>query len=315
MTYTVGDRRISIDNDELDASEKELILAHLKLFKYCLNNASYKFLISLKKIVHLYSDIITIYSTLLRKVPNYDDITLMTNRTRLNLLKLEDDFNKLLGDKCQGNHTKKGKWEDKNYEIEVKRICLLCVESLNEIFELIVKNLNCIDVFFNSFDNLKKLLIPFLSSQTKSIQKLMVKALYLFKLTTIVDEVSSIKELTPTIIKQLRKIEKITGGIERELIILDTAFVTFDPSLQQYTSILLGKAILKRDVADADCQIIKRREVCFQAAEHVVSIPLTEDQSSNLSMKHLVKYIVYICILLTIVLSLVLYRIVKVMVG
>ncbi|CAR65633.1 DEHA2D07414p [Debaryomyces hansenii CBS767] len=315
MTYTVGDRRISIDNDELDASEKELILAHLKLFKYCLNNASYKFLISSKKIVHLYSDIITIYSTLLRKVPNYDDITLMTNRTRLNLLKLEDDFNKILGDKCQGDHSNKGKWEDKNYEVEVKRICLLCVESLNEIFELIVKNLNCIDVFFNSFDNLKKLLIPFLSSQTKSIQKSMVKALYLFKLTTIVDEVSSIKELTPTIIKQLRKIEKITGGIERESIILDTAFVTFDPSLQQYTSILLGKAILKRDVADADCQIIRRREVCFQAAEHVVSIPLTEDQSSNLSMKHLVKYIVYICILLAIVSSLVLYRIVKVMVG
>lgn len=315
MTYTVGDRRISIDSDELDASENDLILAHLKLFKYCLNNASYKFLISLKKIVHLYSDIITIYSTLLRKVPNYDDITLMTNRTRLSLLKLEDDFNKLLGDKCQGDHTRKGQWEDRNYEVEVKRICLLCVESLNEIFELIVKNLNCIDVFFNSFDNLKKLLIPFLSSQTKSIQKLMVKALYLFKLTTIVDEVSSIKELSPTIIKQLRKIEKITGGIERELIILDTAFVTFDPSLQQYTSILLGKAILKRDIADADCQIIKRREVCFQAAEHVVSIPLTEDQSSNLSMKHLVKYIVYICILLAVVLSLVLYRIVKVMVA
>ena len=123
--------------------------------------------------------------------------------------------------------------------------------------------MNCIDVFFNSFDNLKKLLISFLSSQTKSIQKLMVKALYLFKLTTIVDEVSSIKDLTPTIIKQLRKIEKITGGIERELIILDTAFVTFDPSLQQYTSILLGKAILKRDVDDADCQIIKAQRSMF----------------------------------------------------
>lgn len=315
MTYTVGDRRISIDKDELDASEKDLILAHLKLFKYCLNNASYKFLISLKKIVHLYSDIITIYSTLLRKVPNYDDITLMTNKTRLNLLKLEDDFNKLFGDKFQGDSTTKGNWEDKNYELEVKRICLLCVESLNETFESINKNLNCIDVFFNTFDNLKKLLIPFLSSQTKSIQKLMVKALYLFKLTTIVDEISSIKELTPTIIKQLRKIEKITGGIERELIILDTAFVTFDPSLQQYTSILLGKAILKRDIDDSDCQIIKRREVCFQAAEHVVSIPLTEDQSSNLTMKHLVKYIVYICILLAVVLCLMLYRIAKVIIG
>ena len=133
MTYTVGDRRISIESDELNESEKDLILAHLKLFKYCLNNASYKFLISLKKIVHLYSDIITIYSTLLRKVPNYDDITLMTNRTRLNLLKLEDDFNKLLGDKCQGDHTKKGQWEDKSYEVDVKRICLLCVEFLQGV--------------------------------------------------------------------------------------------------------------------------------------------------------------------------------------
>lgn len=315
MTYTVGDRRICIDKEDLDESDKQLVLAHLKLFKYCLNNASYKFLINLKKIVHLYGDIITIYSTLLRKVPNYDDITLMTNRTRLNLLKLEEDFNKVFGNKCHGDITKKGNWEDKNYELEIKKMCLLCLESLNEVFELIIKNLNCIDVFFNSFDNLKKLLIPFLLSQTKSIQKLTVKALYLFKLTTIADEVTSIKELTPAVIKQLRKIEKITSGIERELIILDTAFVTFDPSLQQYTSILLGKAILKRDIDESDCQIIKRRDVCFQAAEHVVSIPLTEEQSSNLSMQHLVKYALYIGILIALLMCVICYRIIKVMIG
>lgn len=315
MTYTVGDRKICIDKDELDQQEKDLILAHLKLFKYCLNNACYNFLINLKKIVHLYGDIITIYSTLLRKVPNYDDITLMTNRTRLNLLKLEDDFNQIFGEKYQGDHWKKGNWEEKNYEMETKKMCVLFVESLIEVFELIIKNLNCIDVFFNSFDNLKKLLIPFLLSQTMSIQKLMTKALYLFKLTTIVDEVSSFTDLTPAIIKQLRKIEKITSSIERELIILDTAFVTFDPSLQQYTSILLGKAILKRDIDNADCQIIRRREVCFQAAEHVVSIPLTEDQSSNISMKHLVKYTVYVCILLLIIIGFMFYRLINVVVG
>lgn len=290
MTYTIGDRKISI-TDGIDDEDKSLILAHLNLFKFCLNQTSFTFLINLKNIIHLYSDIITIYSTLLRKVPNYDDITLMTNRTKLNLLKLEDDLNKFFdfnttnfinsSTSLNDEIIKNFNWQSKSYEFDVKKISLLILYGCNEIFEQIIKNLNCIEIFFNNFNNLKKLLIPFLLRQTKSIQKSLVKSIYLVKLTTITDEISSINELSPPIIKQLRKIEKITSGIERESMLLYTAYMTFDPSLQQYTSILLGKAILKHDIEDSECQIIRRRDVCFRAAEHVVSIPLTEDQLSS----------------------------------
>lgn len=337
MTYTIGDRKISIDEDHLSESDKQLILSHLKLFKYCLNQISFKFLINLKNIIHLYSDIITIYASLLRKIPNYDDITLMTNRTKLNLLKLEEDFDKLFGSNTISNNDyiyyhqnsnsnrnlnlnsqsqinlneneilKKLNWQEKNYEFEVKKLSILFLQCCNETFELIIKNLNCIEIFFNNFNNLKKLLIPFLLNQTQSIQKSLIKSLYLFKLTTITDDLISIKSLNPTILKQLKKIEKITSGIEKESIILKTAFMTFDPSLQQYTSILLGKAILKREINDSDCQIIKRRNICFQATEHVVSIPLTEDQNSN-SMKQFTDYITYAIVVLVIILLFVFMR-------
>ncbi|KAK6459285.1 uncharacterized protein RJT20DRAFT_14957 [Scheffersomyces xylosifermentans] len=314
MTYTIGDRKITLDN-ELSPSDMQLVLAHSKLFKYCLNNATYKFLINLKKLVHLYTDIVTIYATLLGKIPNYEDITRMTRNTRANISNLETDFNSIFGETIHGSLSKKFNWEEKNYEHTVKDMTLLILDSSLESFELIIKNLNCIDIFFNNFDNLKKLLIPYLLSQTKSIHKSLHKAHYLYKLTTITDDIASLKELTPPIIKQLKKIEKITSGIERESIILETAFMTFDPSLQSYTSILLGKAILKRSVDDRDCQIIKRREVCFQAAEHVVSIPLTEDQSSSLSMKQLAKYFSYVAIVVVGLLSVMLYRLLNVLIG
>lgn len=307
MTYTIGDKRISLES-ELTKSESQLILSHTKLFKYCLNSAAYKFLINLKKIIHLYGDIFTIYSTLLRKIPNYDDITLMTNKTKMLLWKLEEDFNELFGSPINGD---KHNWEDRHYERSTKKISILCMDSAIEMFEVITKNLNCIDIFFNNFNNLKKLLIPFLLSQTKSIQKSLSKALYLFKLNTISDELGNITELTPSILKQLKKIEKITSGIERESVILNTAFLTFDPSLQQYTSILLGKAILKTEIAESSCQIIKRREVCFQAADHVVSIPLTEEQTANLSMKYLSKYAAYVMLIVFVVASLMVYRLFK----
>lgn len=314
MTYTIGDRRITLD-DELSPHDRQLVLAHSKLFKYCLNNAAYKFLINVKKIIHLYSDIITIYLTLLRKIPDYDDVTLMTNKVKLNLIRLEDDLNRVFGDAITGSPAKKGNWEDKHYASNVRQLAMLILDLCIEAFDAIVKNLNCIDLFFNNFNNLRKLLIPYLTNQTKSVAKSLAKAHYLFKLTTITDEIASISELTAPVIKQLRKIEKITSGIEREALILETAFAAFDPSLQQYTSILLGRAILKRTIDERECQIIKRREVCFRAAEHVGSIPLTEDQATLSSMDYLAQYLSYVVLVLVALISVILYRLIKVVFG
>ncbi|CUM66172.1 uncharacterized protein PRCAT00003830001 [Priceomyces carsonii] len=307
MTYTIGGRQISLDKD-LYESERDIIVAHSSLFKYCLNNSSQQFLINLKRIIHLYTDIITIYSTLLRKIPNYDDITFMTNKTKLSLLKLEDDFNSILGKDINGD---KVSWEERSYD-SVRRIALLCLLSSNEILSAIIKNLNCIDIFFNSFNNLKKLLIPFLLNQSKSVQKSINKAIYFFKLTTIADDLDRIEDTDTPVMKQLKKIERITNGIDRESIILNTAFQTFDPSLQQYTRILLGKAILKRNIQDSNCQIIKRRDICFQAADHVVSIPLTEEQSSNISMKYITKYFTYLIVIVLFLVGIMIYRLLKI---
>lgn len=319
MTYTIGDRRISLDTEELDDKGKQLIISHRRLFKYCLNNAAFKLLINLKKIVHLYNDIITIYSTLLKKIPNYDDITVMTNLNKIDLGTLELQFNKLLGpsinDADINQMILKNQWQFKSYETIIKPIVIDIIELTLIYFNKVIKNLNCIKLFFENFDNLRKLLIPFLLSQTTSIKNLLKKLLYLFKLSTIADNLSSIKSIDGSILKQLKKIEKITSGIERESIILETAFKTFDPSLQQYTNILLGKAILKREIDFSDCQIIKRREICYQAAEHVVSIPLTEDQSSNASMNLLTKHLTYLVLVLMVLVFSVLYRLLKILLS
>lgn len=312
MTYLIGDRYITLSGTSVTEEEERLIRSHPNIFKYCLNSATHAYLLSVKKIIHLYCDVFTIYSTLLMKVPNYDDVTVMTNRTRISLLRLEEDLNKIFGKNLMA--VNEG-WEHGSYETQVKSMATLILKGCSELFDAVYKNLNCIYVFFLSFDNLKKLQIPCLLKHTQMIQKLISGTTSLFELTTIVDEITKIDQLTPTIIKQLMKIDSITSGTERETKLLDMVYATMNPSLQQYTSILLGKAILKRDVDPADCQIIRRRDLCFEAAEHVVSIPLLGEPSINLSMQHLTKHLFYLASALVVVVVVVLYRLYIVIFG
>lgn len=312
MTYTIGDRVISFGGKSLTPEEERIIRAHPDIFRACLNSTVHNYLLSMKKVVHLYTDIITIYSTLLLKVPNYDDVTQMTNKTKLNMVRLEEDMNQLFGKNIDAINEG---WESREYELRVKPMTTLILKSCNESFDYLFKTLNCVDVFFLAFDNLKKLLIPCLLSHTQMIQKLIAGAIFFFGLTTIVDEVLSVTEFLGTIIRQFTKIDSITSGIEREAKLLDMVFTTIDSSLQQYTNILLGRAILKREVEEPDCRIIRRRDVCFQAAEHVVSIPLTGDHLSKLSMLHFTKHIFYFISAIILVVVVVLYRLYAVFFG
>jgi hypothetical protein len=309
MVYLIGDRTISVLG-ELSGEEQELVLRQIDMFKLCLNSCSFNYIIQVKKIVHLYTDILTIYSTLLRKIPNYDDITTTTAKVCLQISNLEQDFNEVFSTSVTNV---KFTWDlSKSYEKYVKGLCQVCVDTCVDIFDLIYKNLSAIDFFFNRFNNLEKLLIPFLLNQTKSLQKSFSKASFLFGLTTIADDLCFVKDLTPGNLKHLHKIEKITRGINRETTILKSAFATIDPSLQQYTAVLLGKAILKREIDIAECQLVKRREICFQAGENVVSIPLTEDQASNVSKKILTKYLSYVAVVLLGLLTFVLIRLFRI---
>lgn len=311
MTYSIGDRTVDLDEKKLTESDKELILAHRKLFKYCLNQITYKFILNLKNVLHLYSDIITIYSLLLEKVPHYDDVTNMTLQTKQHILKIEEDLIRIFGPYNPKSLNKVSDWHEKSYEKHIKHLTVLILESCQEGFEVLLKNLNCIDIFFSNFSNLKNLKIPLLLNQSKIFQRSITKSLYLFKLNTIADDIDNIKQLTPPIIKQLQRVEKISNGIARESTLLNSGFVAFDKLLQQYTYILLGKAILKREINDDECQMIKRRDVCFQAAEHVVSIVLTDDQNNGFS-RQLAQNVAYILVVLAVITSIMIDRLFKV---
>lgn len=320
MPYTIGDRRITLDSNLLE-SDKQLLITHPEIFKYCLNNAVFRSIINLKNLVHLYLDIITIYATFLRKIPHYDDVTLMTNKSKLNLLKLEHDFNDIFGQYTTMHEYKKfnSNWEDKTYEGDIVPSALLIIDVATQAFETVYKSLSCIELFFKHYDNLKKLLIPSLVVRTKSILDSFAKIEQFLKLTFPVDKMArgEIVTFDESTFENVRRVEKVTSGIERESIFLETFFLAFDASLTLYTSILLGKGILKRDVPPRDCEIISRRRICYQAAEHVVTIPLSEDSpnKSKSAMEYLGKYIAYIGVLLLILISVVFYRLFKVLFG
>ncbi|CAK9437946.1 uncharacterized protein LODBEIA_P23240 [Lodderomyces beijingensis] len=353
MPYTIGTRKINLTRTLTD-SEKQLVLAHPRVFRYCLNDAVFKFLINLKKIVHLYSDILTIYSTLLKKVQHFDDVTTMTGKCKSKVLRLENDFNDIFGrdtldemilDSSKRNHhdddvdvddgdrrrrrrrrrstanmeliVKFKSWREQDYETGIKPSAELLLKSSISIFEQVNKTLLCVELFFTSFTNLKKLLIPFLREQTTTLLNSFRLINHLLQTPIFSgNDFQSDQGFTPELYRQLKETERVTSGVERESTCLSTAFVTFDSSLTQYTSILLGKAILKRNIEHRSCELIKRRDVCCQASERVVSIPLTEDKSSlNSAMSNLGKKLFYVVMALMVLVVFVIYRILTLLFG
>ena len=290
MTYTLGDRRITLEAPD------PLLVAHPTLLKHCLNDASLRLLTHLKWLVHLYCDTLVIYRTLLSKVPKYDDVTLLAANTLALMLDFEALLNRVLGDfdgadaappaRALAAYRRGVDWTRRNYNRDVRRLCLLCVQLARERFALVVRCLNCVEVFFEQFDNLKKLLIPFLLAQALEIEALLARLCGWYLQATVVDDppvrpATSAAGDAAAAMHALRAAERVTSGVERELVVFSAAFTTFDHLLQLYTAILLGRAILKRDIGERQCRIFERREVCSQAAEHVVNIPLHQDRSAH----------------------------------
>ena len=305
MKYLIGDRTITISGTALSLLDEQLIRANPHIFKLCLNVAARKFLLALKRIVHLYADVLTIYSTLLQKVVDYDDITSMTYKAKLLMVRLEDDLNAIFG---RAVDPPPDGWEQQLYEYLVKALVALVVEAAVASFASAHRALNCLELFFLAFDNLKKLLIPSLLRYTPVFQQLLACAVFLLNLSTAADNVGRMEVYTPSVIRHIAAMDSITGGFEREAKGLNALYSILNTSLTQYTGILLGKAILKGEVLPAECLIIRRREVCFHAAEHVVSIPLSGESPRQLYIQPFEKHLFYFFSMFFLVAVAVVYR-------
>lgn len=308
MSFKVGNRAIDL-HGEISLEDAEFIMKRMDVFKISLFDVSYNYLISLQKVVHLYGDILTIYSTILEKIPNYDDITNLTEKVRMYILSVEFEINFALADN-------RFKWNShKSYNLTMNKLASSILHATIAAFDKAYKAINAVDFFFSQFNNLKKLLIPCLYEKTAILLESMKKSLQLFQLNTMVDELNLFHDLNPALIKHLKKIEKVALGITRETSIMNLIFEIFDPILIGYTNVLLGKAILKREIAIDQCQLIKRRSVCIEASEHVVSILLTEEQSMMYAKNFLRKYMTWITLALFLLSCVVIRRLMIVLFG
>lgn len=308
MTYYLANTPIRLASEELSDETKQAILSHPLMFRVCLNLTLYNYITMVKKVTHLMCDVLNVYATLLEKIPHYDDITDLTRSNKVAMTKLEEHLNRVFGEKI--DVTNMG-WEEFHYEEQVKAISKVIIEACLVGFSTMYNCFNCIDVFFLSFDNLKKLLIPCLLPNTIIVRKLLVSVKSYLNFEVAVDEVATMTSFDVFKHSQLAKIETITIGLEREARLLSMAFKTLDQALTQYTSILLGKAILKRDIEISCCQLIRRRDICSQAAEQVVSIPLTGEQYNSHSLHNIKQYLFCGISLAAIVVGIVSYRIYK----
>ncbi|GEQ69703.1 hypothetical protein JCM33374_g3377 [Metschnikowia sp. JCM 33374] len=206
MTYLIGDKSISLNDSTLTAAEEDLIRAHPEVF-----------------------------STLISKIPHYEDLRLLTTKSRVGLTRLEADFNTVFGSEVD---VPSDGWEQKNYETMVKKMALVVLQSCADTFDLVAHT--------DGAETGGGSRVFFPPSHHRQPDR-------------------HVARVYSSVVKQLAKIDTITRGIERESKLLDMVFGSVNPSLKQYTAILLGKAILKRHIPENDCRLIHRREVCFQA--------------------------------------------------
>ena len=73
----------------------------------------------------------------------------MANKSKLNLLKLEHDFNDIFGQYTTMHEYKKfnSNWEDKTYEGDIVPSALLIIDVATQAFETVYKSLSCIELF------------------------------------------------------------------------------------------------------------------------------------------------------------------------
>lgn len=308
MTYRVGN--VAVTLNDLTPEAVHLIKAHPEMFRICLNNNVRGWLITTKKTVHLLCDVMTIYATLLNKVSHFDDITAMADKTRMFMTQLEEDLNTIFDRKLQ-----LWKWDTLSFEGKIKKLAVLVLKSCHKSILEMSKCVSCVELFFLQFDNLKKLIVPCLMANIRMILRLFKKTAFYLELATNVDLINAISQDPTGLSSELLKIESTTDGIRCELQVLGTVFSTLDTSLQHYTDILLGKLILKRSIQEDERKIIKRRDVCYQAAEHVLSIPLTGEHHKLLCISDIKKQLLYLASLIVAFLAFVLYRFYKMILG
>lgn len=270
----------------------------------------HRLLVIVKRINNLFSDVITIYSTLLQKVPQYEDITNMAMKGNLYMVHLEESLNRCLRFKKLNDDLK----TDRHVEM-LLLLALLVLSSAYEALKHLNKCFSCVEVFFLQFDNLRKLLIPCLTMNARMVLQLLKNSNSLIEHVTAVVQADNTILYAEQLVSIRAKLEDATGGIRRELRILETVFVTLDTSLQHYTSVLLGQLILKRQVEELERKIVARRTICQQAAEHVLSIPLSGEHQDNASALDVKSIMLYVFSLIVAIVIIVIYRFYRLLVS
>ncbi|CAN3374944.1 hypothetical protein DIURU_003673 [Diutina rugosa] len=305
MPYTIGPRDVSLAR--LRPGDWHLLHQYPHVFAQVLNSTVFVYVSKVEQVVQLYSDALIIYSTLLAKVPNFDEVAECTNRTRRAMLALETDVAAVLS----GGGLS---WENRPYS-EVRMAALLLTEATIKAFKLAQDTMAIISSFFEPFNNLEKLLIPYAHHMTTQLESTFTTARTAFSLAIDVDSIPQWLPDTPTpeALEHLQNIDTLTVQVQKQAQYLETMFRLVDNSLVRYSQVILGKGILKREVDAAECSLIRRRNVCFSAAEQVVSIPLTEQAQSKLPMD--VEVLTYLMMALGGVLFIALFRIWKVVLS
>lgn len=280
--------------------------SHLSL---AINDEVWDVLVGCKRAAHLQCDLAELHVMLLLKVPDYDDVTVLSSRARVHLLLLEDDLNLILGKPVLGNASQKRAFTALHYDARARRIALAVTSVCDTHFKRAHATIESVHLFFEQFDNLKTLVNNDAAATILKISEIMPALREIFSRSL---DLSAAGPLLPS---RLAEIEPLAAELVSCGFRLQRLCDFLDASLTFYTQGIVGRGLLRRGVSPHECRIVERRAVCWAAAEAVGSIPLTESptyEARDLFSGTLGLYLGYVVLALAALVSAFAYRLVRV---
>lgn len=185
-------------------------------------------------------DVIIIFTTLIGKIPDYTDLKMVLQKQKTVVGMLERDL-------CAITSKGPQKLQQLRWATLIK-FMTKTTKLLEQLYKDVLGCLRLVKHFFASFSNLKHLWINRLDDFVENLA------------------------LTLAVYKDYNF--NYGGGIEDHIESMSSVNMLLEIMLLQYTKIILGKYVLKKELGDGECKLIVRRGICLRVGVSVGEIPL-----------------------------------------
>ncbi|EGW31561.1 uncharacterized protein SPAPADRAFT_62170 [Spathaspora passalidarum NRRL Y-27907] len=264
MSYNFRDRADSFDfptTTQADFHQQQQ-MTKVQIFERVYYRGTGQYLISLKRELSVFYDILFTYATLLKKIPPLRDVDSLAITAKIYMESLEKDFNDAITPKNMA------RWDQRGIDQDIKEVTLLLLDAAVEGLELTNKSINCTHLLFENFSNLSGLAIPEALNKSRAV---------LHSVTRVRNQLRLVQHWSGTD-EELIYLEEASQRLIGEQRVLRDAFLVLEGSLIRYFLRVIAKNFHTDEITVEDCTFIYRRQLLSVVQYQCIVIPFDTEQ-------------------------------------